>query len=137
MIAQRADRKGYAIETALLFDAVVAIDSEQRGLGELRFLCLDDIADIDQLVGPGIQRDDLARGILEYVRDDAALDRRDDLLPHRGIGRDAVVDRVAARLLVVLDELLEGDILLLGEALDPPNLSRLGGRISDVRTGQT
>ena len=40
-----------------------------------------------------------------------------------GEGNDAVVDRVAARLLVIGDDLLESDILLLGEALRPPHVA--------------
>src|SRR5712691_6199741 len=124
MVGQRTDGVRHTVKAALFFDAVVAIDREQRGPGILRLLGLDDVADIDQLVAPGLQRNDFGRRVLVEVRDDAAGYRRDDLLAQRRIGRDAVVDRVAAGFLVFGDDLFERDILFLGEALDPPDRGR-------------
>src|SRR5271166_4381807 len=49
------------------------------------------------------------------------------------IGRDAVVDRVAARLLVIGDDLLERDILFFGEPLCPPYRRRRGRGVGDIR----
>jgi hypothetical protein len=43
-------------------------------------LGINDIGDIEQLVVPGIERNDFARIAGEHIRDDAALDRRDDFL---------------------------------------------------------
>ena len=97
----------------------------------------DDIAYIDQFVVPGEQRDDLEGVVLEQVRHGAAGHRRDDLLALWRIRDDAVVDRVAAGLLVVGDDLLERDVFFLGEALDPPD-SR-GRRLcaGDIRPRQS
>src|SRR5438552_3881055 len=78
----------HTVIAALLLDIVVATDREQRSLGELLPLRLDNVADIDQLVVPGVQRNDLGRSVLEDVGDDAAGHRRDDLLTHRRVGRD-------------------------------------------------
>src|SRR5206468_1105491 len=108
-----------AVIAALLLDIVVAAGREQRRLGIFLPLRLDDVADVDQLVVPGVERNDLGRGVLEQVGDDAARHRRDDLLSHRRIGRDAVVDRVAAGLLVIGDDLFKRCILFLGEPLGP------------------
>jgi hypothetical protein len=106
---------------ALLLDIVVAADREQRGLGVFLLLRLDDVADVDQLVLPSVQRDDLSRVVLKQIRDEAAGHRRDDLLAQWRIGHDAVVDRVAAGLLVIGDDLFDRDVFLFGGALGPPH----------------
>jgi hypothetical protein len=54
----------------LFCDVVVAVGIEQRGLGVLLLLCLDDVADIDQLVVPGVERSDLGRIVGEQIRDE-------------------------------------------------------------------
>ena len=123
----------HTIKAALLLDAVVAIDGEQGGPSILRFLCLDHVRHIDQPVLPGIERNNLGGSVLEQIGDDAARHRRDDLLAHRRIGNDAEVDRVAARLLVIGDDLFECDILLLREALHPPHSRSGRRRICEVR----
>ena len=81
MVHPRTDGIRHTVKTALLLDIVVAIGGEQRGLGVFLPLRLDDIAHIDQFVGPGIECNDFGRGVLEHIRDDAAGHRRDDLLP--------------------------------------------------------
>ena len=45
-----------AVITAFLFRAIIKMSAEQDDLAELRFLSLDDIADIEKFVVPGIQR---------------------------------------------------------------------------------
>ena len=106
---------------ALLLDIVVAADREQRGLGVFLLLRLDDVADVDQLVLPSVQRNDLSGVVLEQIRDEAAGHRRDDLLAQRRIGHDTVVDRIAADLLVIGDDLFDRDVLFFGGALGPPH----------------
>ena len=98
---------GGPVKAALFRDAVVAIGGVQRGFAVLRFLYFDDIGHIEQLVVPSVERNDLAWVVGEQVGDDAGLDRRDDLLALRGIGRDRIVDRVAARFFVIGNDLLE------------------------------
>ena len=135
MVHRSADGIRHTVIAALLLDVVVAVGREQRGLGVFLPLRLDDVAHVDQLVLPGVERNDLGRGVLEQVGDNAAGHRRDDLLAHRRIGDDAVVDRVAAGLLVIGNDLLERNILFLRETLNPPH--RRGRRrcVGDVGTG--
>ena len=94
---------------------------------------VDDVADLDHFVVPGVLRnDDLRRNVVRYeVRDIAAGDRRNDLLHQRGEGDQAVVDRVAARLLVFVDDPLERGIFLGHETLGPPDGRGLGRSIGD------
>ena len=136
MVRQHRRRIGHAVKAALFLDAVVAIDREQRGFGVFLSLRLDNVADVDQLAVPGLQGNQLGRGALVQIRHDAARHRRDDLLAQRRIGDDAVVDGVAAGLLVIGDELAKRHILLLDEALGPPH--GRGGRrgVGDVGPGQ-
>src|SRR5690349_16953552 len=61
-----------AVIAALFLFFVVAKVIEQRALGIERFLSLNDVGDVDQLVLPGVQRDDLAGIVREHVWDDAA-----------------------------------------------------------------
>src|SRR5271169_1045388 len=114
-----------------LFPGVVVekagIDSDRD---EIRLLGFDDVANIDELVVPGGQRGKLAVVDLNYVRDDAARDRRDCLPAKRGKRNNAVINYITARLLVFGDHLLEGGIFLFGKALLPPHL---GGRGRGVR----
>src|SRR5215831_20261615 len=56
---------GYRIIAAPFLDAVVAVAAEQRGLGVFRFLRLDDIGGVDQLVVPGIERENFDRVVRE------------------------------------------------------------------------
>jgi hypothetical protein len=102
----------------------------------LRFYRFDDVADIDELVGPGVQRQKLKVGQLHDIRYDAAGNRRDCLLAHRREGDDAVLDLVTARFLVVGEQLFEGNILLLGKALNPPQLRGRRRRVGDMRPRQ-
>ena len=95
-----------------------------------------DVAHVDQLVVPSVERDALARVVREQVRDDAALHRRDDLLALRRERRDAEVDLVAARLLVICDDLFEPHILFLDEALRPPNFRGRRRRVGDIGAPQ-
>jgi hypothetical protein len=44
----------HTVIAALLLDVVVAVNREQRGIGVFLLLRLDDVADINQLVIPGI-----------------------------------------------------------------------------------
>src|SRR5207248_2454773 len=125
MVGTSRQRIRGAVEAALLRHAVVAVGRIQRGFAVLGFLRLHNIADVDQLVVPGVQRDDLARVVGEHVRHYAGLYRRDDLLAQRGIGGNRELDRVAACLLIVGDDLLDGNVFFFGEALGPPD--RRGG----------
>src|SRR6195256_5418044 len=115
---------------------IVAIGIEQRGLGQQRLLGLDDIAYVDQLVFPGVERGNLAWVIHHHIRDDAGMHRRDDFLPLWGKGRDAQIDRVAARLLVIGKGLLDSDVLVLHEALRPPHLGGFRRRVGEIGTRQ-
>jgi len=132
MVHRSADGIRHTVIAASLLDIVVAVDREQRGLGVFLPLRLDDVAHVDQLVLPRVEGDNFGRGVLEQVGDDAAGHRRDDLLAHRRIGHDAVVDRVAARPFVIGDELFERDILFLGEPLGPPHRCGHRRRLGDV-----
>ena len=136
MVGKRPDRIRHTVNTAPFLGAIIAVDGEERCLRVLRFLRLDDVAHIDQLAVPGKQGDDFGGRVLEQVRHDAAGHCRNDLLAHRRIRRDAVIDLVAARLLIVGDDLLEGDVFLLGKALDPPRFGGFGGGMSDIRPRQ-
>jgi hypothetical protein len=95
-------------------------------------LRVHDIGHIDELVLPREERNDLSRVVGEQIRDDAALHRGDDLLALRGERHDLQVDRVAASLLVIGDDLFDRHILFLREALRPPHLRGRGRRIGDI-----
>jgi len=56
----------------------------------------------------------------------------DRLLAQRRERDDAVLDLVAARLLVIGEDFFEGDILLFGEALHPPQLRGRRRRVGDM-----
>src|SRR5262249_30652875 len=62
---------------------------------------------------------------------------RDDLLTLRRKGDNAQVDLVAARLLIVGDDLLQCHILVLHEALRPPHGRGRRRRIGDIGTRDT
>ena len=132
VVGQGRGRIRHTVIAALLFDAVVAIGGEQSGLGIFLFLGFDDIGHIDQLAGPGLQRDQLGRAALVQIGHDPTRHRRNDLLAHRRVGDDRVVDRVAARLLVIGDDFLKSDVFFVGEALDPPQGRGLGGGVGDI-----
>jgi hypothetical protein len=84
----------------------------------LRF---DNVGYVDELVVPGIERNDFPRIVLKQIRDLAAGYRRNDFLTLRREGNNAVVDFVATGLLVIGDDLLEGRVLFLDETLRPPD----------------
>src|SRR5436305_705086 len=132
MVGKYIDRIGYAVNAAFLLDIVVAPDREQRGLGVLLPLRLYDVGKDDQHVVPGVEGNDLGRVDLKQIRHGAACHRRDDPLAHRRRGEDCVLDRVAARLLVIPDDLLERNILLVRETLRPPHVDGRGCGVSDV-----
>src|SRR5215471_14300402 len=92
---------------ALFRVVVIEIAGIYRDRGESLFLSIDDVADVDELVVPGIQRSKMAVGDLHDVWDDAAGDRGNLLLAERREGNDAQIDLVAARLLIVSDQPLE------------------------------
>ena len=122
---------------ALFRDVVVGVAGLQRRRHEQRFLRLDDVGEVDQLVLPGAQHAKEVVAEIDDVGHDAARHRGDLLLPHRGKRHDAVVDLVAARLLVIGDHLLEGDILFLGEALHPPHRRGRRRGVGDIGAGQS
>jgi hypothetical protein len=95
-------------------------------------LRVDNVRHVDKLVIPGKQRNDFARIVLEQIRNLAACHRRNDFLALRGEGNDAVVDRVAAGLLIIGDDLFECGILFLDEALRPPDGRGRSRRVGDV-----
>src|ERR1700738_2366720 len=68
MVHRSADGIGHTVNAALLLYIVVAADREQRGLGVFLPLRLDDVAEVDQLVLPGVERNDLGRGVLGQIR---------------------------------------------------------------------
>ena len=104
----------------------------------VRFLGFDDVGDFDNLVVPGILRnDDLVVDVVgDQIGDIAAGDRRDDLLHQRRKRDEAVVDRVAARLLVIGDDFAKRRILLGDKALGPPHRRGAGGGIGDIGSRQ-
>ncbi len=71
----------------------------------------------------------MAVGDLHDIGNDAGLDRRDILLAQRRKRDDLEVDLVAARFLILGDQLFEGDILFLGKALGEPRFCGLGLRV--------
>ena len=117
---------------ALFCDAVVKKTGVDRDRGKIFFLSFDDVADIEELVVPRVQRGKLEIRGVHNIGDDAALDRCDRLLAHRCERDDAEVDFVAARLLVVGNHLLERGVLLFGEALNPPNFGSRSSRVGDI-----
>jgi hypothetical protein len=136
MVWQRILSVGYAIKAAPFFDAVVAIGGKQSGLGVFLSLGLDDVGHIDQLAVPGVQRNELGRGVLVKVRNNTAGHRGHDLLTQGRKRHDAVVDFVAAGFLVIGNHLLERCILFGHKALDPPHFGRRSRCIRDVRPRQ-
>ena len=127
----------HAVECALLGRVVVAVGGAQRRVDVLRFLGLDDVADVDELVGPCVQRQKGEIGVFHDVRDDAAGYGRDFLLAQRRERNDAVLDLIAAGFLVVGHQLFEGDILFLSETLGPPDLCGRRRRVGDMRPRQS
>ena len=49
---------GNAVKAASFLDIVKAVHRQQRGLGVLLLLCLYHFGYVDQLILPGVQRDD-------------------------------------------------------------------------------
>ena len=136
MVRQHILGQRHAVIGALFGFAVVAEGVEQRGFGEERLLRLHHIADIDQFIVPGMQRNDLGRVVDHDIRHDAGLHRRDDLLPLRRERRDAEVDLVAAGLFIIGGDLLDRGVLFRHEALRPPYFRCLRLRVGDIRAGE-
>ena len=126
---------GHGVIATPLLDAVVAECSEQCRFGVLRFLRLDDVADVDQLVVPSIQREYFHWVVREQVWDNPAGQGRDDLLAVRREGHERIVDRIAAGLLVVADNGFERLVLFFGETLDPPYRRGCRRSVRDMGTG--
>src|SRR5215469_13252358 len=102
----------HGVERTFFSFTVVAAIRNQRGFDEVRFLRLYDVADIDQLILPRHRGDELEVGVFYHVGHVAAGDRGNRFLPKWGERDDAVVDGIAARLLIGLDQLLKGVIRL-------------------------
>ena len=98
----------------------------------LPFYRLDDVGDVDQLVVPGLYRREGEVGHLHHIRDDAARDRRDRLLAQCGVRNGALVDLVAARLLVIGDHREKGGVFLGNKALGEPHLRGRGRGVGDI-----
>src|SRR6516162_4816732 len=81
------------------------MSSKQNNLVILRFLGFDNVADIEELVVPGVQRVNEKSWSSIRSGTTPARDRRDFFLTQRHERDDAEVDRVAAGLLVIRDEL--------------------------------
>ena len=126
---------GHGVIATPFLDAVVAECSEQCRFGVLRFLRLDDVADVDQLVVPGIQREDFHWVVREQVGDNPAGQGRDDLLAVWREGHEGIVDRIAAGLLVLLDNGFERHVLFFGETLDPPYRRGFRRSVRDIGAG--
>src|SRR6516164_6183835 len=92
----------------------------------------DHVADIEELVVPDIQPGEPQVENLHDVRHDATGHRRDRLLAHRRERDQALVDLIAASLLVIGDHRAKGGVLLGNEALVPPHLGRRGRRVGDM-----
>ena len=115
---------------------VVEMAGRHGNRAELRFLWLDHVADVEELVVPDVERGKPEVGDLHDIRNDAAGDRRHLLLSQRRVRHDREVDRVAARLFVIGDRRFERDVLLRREALVPPHLGGSGNRVGDIRPRQ-
>src|SRR5215469_8118506 len=117
---------------ALIRYAVIEKAGIDRELEKILFLRLNDVAHIEQLVVPGLQRRKLEVGNFHHIRDDTAGHRRDCLLAQWRERNEAVIDLVAASLLVFLDHRFEGGILLFGKTLGEPNLRGRGRAVGDM-----
>src|SRR6202030_759212 len=117
---------------ALFRDAVVQKAGFDSDWGKIFLLGFDDVADIEELVFPRFQRGELKIDSLQDIRHDAALERRDRLLPQWRERDDAQIDLVAACLLVIGDHLFESGILLFRKALRPPNFGSRSSRVGDI-----
>ncbi len=128
---------GREVEGPPLFHVVVVLRGEQGRRVIVGPLRLDDVGHVDRAVDPGVLRQHPGLGaIIGYqVGDVAAGQRRDHLLGQRTEGNDGVVEPVAARLLVVRDDPLEGAVLLLDEALRPPQDRGLRLGIGNIGAG--
>src|SRR5262249_38648739 len=69
--------------------------------------------------------------VIHHIRDIAACQCRNDLLPDRREWNNADVDRVPARLLILSDDIAEGGVLLGNETLGPPYACGLGRCVGD------
>src|SRR6516225_1221138 len=96
------------------------MSSKQNNLVILRFLGFDNVADIEELVVPGVQRVNEKSWSSIRSGTTPARDRRDFFLTQRHERDDAEVDRVAAGLLVIRDELAQRHVLALNKALAKP-----------------
>src|SRR6202011_4741437 len=117
-------------------DVVVILGGQKRRGMEVRLLSFHHVGHIDELVVPGVLRDDRhgTGEVLHDIRHVAAGQRRDDLLHHRPERNDAYLEGVPARLLVLGDEVLEGGVFLGDETLGPPYVGGLGRRTGNVGT---
>ena len=136
MVGKHIDRIGDAVNAAFLLDIVVAAHREQRGLGVCLTLRRHDVGQVDQHAVPGVEGNDLGRVVLKHIRDNAAGHCRGDPLAQRRRREDRVFDRVAARLLVIRDDLLERNILLVRETLRPQHINDRGRGVGDVGARQ-
>src|SRR5271170_5906754 len=109
---------------------------KKSDLAVFRFLSFYNVTDIYELVLPGVQRGKHIIGILHQLRNDAAGDRRDFLLTQRNKRDNAEVDRVAAGLLVIGDELVQRHVLARNKALGEPRRCGGGLRVGDMRVRQ-
>src|SRR5438270_10110555 len=123
---------GYSVKAAPFLNVIVAVSVEQRRLGVLLPSRLDNVGDIDQFVVPGVERNNFRRVVGEKVRNDAARHCRHDLLALRRKWHDAELNRIAAGLLVIGDDLLDRYVLFRDEALRPPHFRGRGRSIGDV-----
>ena len=104
-------------------------------LRKLRFVGLNDVTDIDQLIVPRVLRNDgLGRVHENQIGDIASGQRRDCLLVLRQERHDAVVERIAACLHIVRGQLLERFVLRLHEPLVDPDGRRRSGSIGNIRS---
>src|SRR6516165_10774288 len=91
------------------------------------------VAEVHKLIFPGVRwNDSRARGLVRnHIRNIAAGESRDDLLLQRRKRDQAVIDRVAALLLILGDHRPERSVLFRDVALGPPNGGGLGRGVGE------
>src|SRR6516225_816166 len=100
---------------------------------QLRLQWLNYIAEVHQLIFPGVRRNDSrARGFMRnHIRNIAAGEPRDDLLQQRRKRDQAVIDGVTALLLILGDHRPERNVLFRDKALGPPYGHGRGRSVGD------
>ena len=138
VVLDRGHQVGRVVEAALLGDVVVVLRRQERGRMIVLLLRLDHVADVDEPVVPGVLRHHRLIGdvVGQHVGHVAAGERRDDFLHQRRERHEAVIDDVAACLLVLGHHRVERGVLFLHETLDPPHARGFRLGVGDVGTSE-